>query len=168
MTKLLLIRHGETFDNVNRIMQGQTQGELNAKGIEQAHETAEKLAKCHIDVFLSSDLKRSSDTCEIIAKPHNGKVITTPLLRERDWGGFTRRYIPDIKNEKWPDDVEPLDTLIDRAGKFIEYVRKNYSGKTVLAVGHGIINKAIQAYYFKKEMKDIIRMENAEIRVLEL
>ena len=34
--KLLLIRHGETVDNVNRIMQGQTPGKLTENGINQA------------------------------------------------------------------------------------------------------------------------------------
>ncbi|MDY5470626.1 MAG: histidine phosphatase family protein, partial [Prevotella sp.] len=28
MTTLLLVRHGETVDNVRQILQGQTQGEL--------------------------------------------------------------------------------------------------------------------------------------------
>jgi len=38
----------------------------------------------------------------------------------------------------------------------------------VLAVGHGIINKAIQAVYHRKPMSDIPRMENAEVRTLVL
>ena len=36
MTILYLARHGETVDNVNQIMQGQTQGELTANGFRQA------------------------------------------------------------------------------------------------------------------------------------
>ena len=32
MTTLYLVRHGETVDNVNQVMQGQTQGMLNEKG----------------------------------------------------------------------------------------------------------------------------------------
>ena len=32
MTTLYLVRHGETVDNANQIMQGQTQGELNENG----------------------------------------------------------------------------------------------------------------------------------------
>jgi broad specificity phosphatase PhoE len=38
MTTLYLVRHGETVDNVNQIMQGQTQGELTDNGIRQAEE----------------------------------------------------------------------------------------------------------------------------------
>lgn len=36
MTTLYLVRHGETIDNANQIMQGQTQGELNDIGVAQA------------------------------------------------------------------------------------------------------------------------------------
>ena len=154
-TILYLARHGETVDNVNKIMQGQTQGQLNENGINQARQLAEELKGKHFDAFVASDLKRSVDTCRIVAEPHHAEVRTTPLLRERDWGSFTGRYIPDLKDEVWPDDIEPLDALKERSRKFLEFIRKEYPGKTVLAVGHGITNKAIQAVYFKKEMKDI-------------
>lgn len=168
MVKLYLVRHGETVDNANHIMQGQTQGELTQKGREQAAEVAKAMAGKEIDVFMSSDLKRAIDTCAIIAEPHGGKVVTTELLRERDWGSFTGRFIPDLSNAKWPDDIEPLDELKERAARFIAFLRENYPSKTVLAVGHGIINKAIQAVFFGKEMKDIPPMTNAEVRELML
>ena len=167
-TILYLARHGETVDNVNKIMQGQTQGQLNENGINQARQLAEELKGKHFDAFVASDLKRSVDTCRIVAEPHHAEVRTTPLLRERDWGSFTGRYSPDLKDEVWPDDIEPLDALKERSRKFLEFIRREYPGKTVLAVGHGITNKAIQAVYFNKEMKDIPRMTNAEVRILEL
>lgn len=167
-TILYLARHGETVDNLNKIMQGQTQGQLNENGINQARQLAEELKGKHFDAFVASDLKRSVDTCRIVAEPHHAEVRTTPLLRERDWGSFTGRYIPDLKDEVWPDDIEPLDALKERSRKFLEFIRREYPGKTVLAVGHGITNKAIQAVYFNKEMKDIPRMTNAEVRILEL
>lgn len=137
-------------------------------GIAQAEELAERLAGKHFDAFVSSDLKRAVDTCRIIAAPHHADVRTTPLLRERDWGSFTGRYIPDLKNEVWPDDIESLDALKARAMVFLDYIKKEYPGQSILAVGHGIINKAIQAVYYGKEMKEIPRMDNAEIRELEI
>lgn len=166
MVKLLLVRHGETIDNANHIMQGQTQGRLTPNGEEQAREVARLMTKESIDVFMSSDLQRAIDTCKIIAKPHKAKVETTPLLRERDWGGFTGRYIPDLKNAPWPDDVETVDAMKDRARRFLEMLRAEHKGQVVLAVGHGIINKAIQSVHYCKEMKDIPPMTNAEVRTL--
>ena len=85
-TILYLVRHGETVDNANQIMQGQTQGELNENGRRQAREFAEQWKDCDIDIVIASDLKRSVDTAAIIAAPHGLEVVTTPLLRERDWG----------------------------------------------------------------------------------
>ena len=111
MTTLYLVRHGETVDNANQIMQGQTQGELNENGIRQALEVSEAWKDRPIDVVIASDLKRSIDTARIIAEPHGLEVVTTPLLRERDWGGFTGRFIPDLKNEVWPDDIERIHRL---------------------------------------------------------
>ena len=103
MTKLYLVRHGETVDNVNRIMQGQTQGELTAVGVSQAEALAEQMAGLPLDAIVASDLKRAVDTAAATARRRGMEVLTTPLLRERDWGGFTGRYIPDLKDEKWPE-----------------------------------------------------------------
>ena len=167
-TTLYLTRHGETVDNANKIMQGQVQGQLNEVGVRQAEELCNRLAGNHFDVFLSSDLKRAIDTARILAAPHNLDIVTTPLLRERDWGTFTGRYIPDLQGVEWPDDVEPLNVLLQRAAEFLEYVKVNYGGKQVLAVGHGIINKAIQAVHYGKQMSEVERMTNCEVRILEL
>ena len=168
MTRLLLVRHGETVDNVNQIMQGQTQGELTQKGVLQAEDLAQQMRDEQIDVFVSSDLKRSIDTCRIIAQLHGLPVVQTPLLRERDWGGFTGRFIPDLKDETWPDDIESITDLRTRAKAFLDFICEQYPGKTVLAVGHGIINKAIQAVHLGKEMREIPRMTNAEVREVKL
>ena len=168
MTTLYLVRHGETVDNVRQIMQGQTHGQLTEEGIRQAGAVRDKLCDVPFEAIIASDLKRSVDTARIIAEPHGLEVIQTPLLRERDWGGFTGRFIPDLKGEVWPDDIETLENLLSRAGEFIAYVKKTFPGKKVLAVGHGIMNKAVQAVYFGKTMSEVQRMMNAEVRILEL
>ncbi len=168
MTTLYLVRHGQTIDNVRQILQGQEQGELTAEGIKQAEETRDKMKDKDIDVFVSSDLKRAIDTCRIIAAPHHKKVETSPLLRERDWGDFTGKYIPDLADAQWPDNVESIERMKSRARNFITWLRTAYPDKVVLAVGHGIINKAIQSVYLNKPMNEIPKMTNAEVRVLML
>ena len=122
---LYLVRHGETIDNERQLMQGQIQGELNETGLRQARELSVKMAQEPIDVFVASDLKRAIDTCRIVAEPHGKDVVTTPLLRERDWGDFTGRYIPDLKGLPFPDNVESLDSLFARARDFLHFIRTN-------------------------------------------
>lgn len=170
MTTLYLVRHGETYDNAAHIMQGQVQGELNENGIKQAEDVRDKMLHEKIDAFVSSDLRRSMQTCGIIAAPHGKEVQTTPLLRERDWGSMTGKYIPDLPKDPrdWPKDVETIAHLKSRAHNFITWLKVTFPNQTVLAVGHGIVNKAIQSVYFNKPMNEIPRMNNAEVRVLEL
>lgn len=165
-TTIFLVRHGETIDNARQIMQGQTQGCLNEKGREQAQQVADRLAEEQIDAIVASDLRRAIQTAEFIAAPHQLPVVTTPLLRERDWGGFTGRFIPDLKGEVWPDDIESEEALLLRARAFLLYITATYPGKRVVAVGHGIINKALLAVYAQCPMREVQRMMNAEVRIL--
>lgn len=167
-TILYLVRHGETVDNANQLMQGQTQGQLNDVGMRQAEQLRDRLVDTRFDAFVASDLKRAVDTARILAAPHGLDVDTTPLLRERDWGSFTGRFIPSLKGETWPDDIESLPDLQARAARFLQYIRTRYAGKKVLAVGHGIVNKAIQAVHYGKQMSEVERMANCEVRILEL
>ena len=165
-TNIFLVRHGETFDNARQIMQGQVQGDLNERGKEQARQVAQRLSGEHFDAVISSDLRRAIQTAEIIAAPHGLPVVTTALLRERDWGSFTGRFIPDLKGEVWPDDIEPESALLARACTLLEYITSTYPGQRVVAVGHGIINKAILAVYGQCPMNAVQRMLNAEVRQL--
>lgn len=165
-TIIFLVRHGETIDNALQIMQGQTQGCLNDRGREQAQQVAQRLADEPIDAIIASDLQRAIQTAEIIAEPHGLSVKTTPLLRERDWGSFTGRFIPDLKGEVWPNDIESEPALLQRAADFLQYMTATYPAKRVVAVGHGIMNKAILAVYAGCTMREVQRMMNAEVRIL--
>ena len=149
-------------------MQGQSQGELTPAGITQMEEFAISLSRIHFDAIISSDLQRAYDSAQILGSEWNQPVQTTPLLRERDWGEFTGRFIPDLKGLPLPDNVEKMEDLLDRAKSFLEWTKTNYQGKTILAVGHGIINKAIQAVYYGKITREIPKMSNAEYRILYL
>jgi probable phosphoglycerate mutase len=166
MTTIFLVRHGETVDNARQIMQGQTQGELNEKGREQARQVTERLAEEQVDAVVASDLHRAIQTAEYIAAQHGLSVTTTPLLRERDWGSFTGCFIPDLKGRIWPDDIESEEDLLLRARSFLLYILATYPGKRVVAVGHGIMNKAILAVYARCPMREVQRMMNAEVRIL--
>ena len=166
MVRFYLMRHGETVDNVNRILQGQTDGRLNDNGLRMAEEASRRMAGEAIDVFFSSDLGRCVDTCRIMARPHGKPIVQTPLLRERDWGSFTGLYIPDLKGREWPDDIETTEQMRMRAETFLHWIRAEYQGKTLLVVGHGIINLVILSILSGKPMRDIQKMANAEVRLL--
>ena len=54
------------------------------------------------------------------------------------------------------------------AWRRVPAIRVTYPDQTVLAVGHGIINKVVQSIYYDKPINEIPRMANAEVRVLML
>lgn len=168
MITLYLVRHGETKDNVAKIMQGQRQGELTLAGARQIEELSRSLSGIRFDAIISSDLQRAYDSAQILGHHLNLSVQTTPLLRERDWGDFIGRYILDLKGLPMPENVEKMEVLIQRAKSFLEWVKTTFPNKTILAVGHGIINKAIQAVHYGKLTREIPKMSNAEYRILEL
>jgi len=68
MLKIYLARHGQDTDNIAGILNGRRNESLTEKGIEQAHETADKIKKVGIsfDVVYSSPLQRAFETAKII------------------------------------------------------------------------------------------------------
>jgi len=55
---------------------------------------------------------------------------------------------------------------LQRAADFLQYMTATYPAKRVVAVGHGIMNKAILAVYAGCTMREVQRMMNAEVRIL--
>ena len=56
---VLIVRHGETDENKQRIIQGQLNTVLNAVGLDQAQRVAGALRANPFDVAFSSDLNRA-------------------------------------------------------------------------------------------------------------
>jgi len=168
MTTLYLTRHGETEENVKRILQGHLQTKLTKIGIEQALALKETLKDIHFDSILCSDLVRAIDTAIIVAEPHKQIPIQNPLFRERDWGSWTGAFIPNIKGKNFPADVESVEHMFERAHTLLKYIIANYTNQTILAVGHGLMDRVIEAAIKGKAIKDIPVFANTEVRTYRL
>ncbi len=73
---------GESQWNVLRKIQGQKDIPLTDKGRKQAELAGEKLSEENIDIIYSSDLKRASETAEIIGQNIGIEPIYNMSLRE--------------------------------------------------------------------------------------
>jgi len=81
--KLILIRHGETYWNEERRIQGgDSDIELNNTGLNQAKKLAAFLKNEPITAILSSPLQRATATAEVIASHHQLSVKVDQGLRE--------------------------------------------------------------------------------------
>ena len=168
MVQLYLVRHGETIENAEGVLQGLMPGNLSEQGKEQVRVLGEELTGQHFDVMFVSDLHRTVQTAELLNEVLQLPIIKTPILRERDWGEVTGKKITDIDTYDFPPSVETVEHIFERATTFINMLLHNYDGKRILAVSHGLFSRALQACNIGKTIREVPRMKNAEVRLLEL
>ncbi|MCH7983748.1 MAG: histidine phosphatase family protein [Chloroflexi bacterium] len=145
MTRLILIRHGETDWNVENRRQGRNDRPLNSKGRAQAKLVADYVrATFDIKKVWSSPLKRCVETATLLDMP----VSTSDLLLEIDYGDWEGMLESEI-DAKYPNRYQNGTVSIDppggeersnlpvRARQFLEESRIAEEGGNVVIVGHG-------------------------------
>ena len=183
MTHLYLVRHGETSYNAERRIQGSSDIPLNAKGIQQAEQAAEKLTNLGIEVLLSSLLTHARQTAEIIGNKLNLETILMPQFVERRMGifeGVTYSEINEKQPEMWnqfmhqyfaaPPSGESLFEVSLRVKDGLDIIRETYPNKTVLLVAHGYVGRVINGIIKRvqdEEFYDFL-LSNGEIAEYEI
>lgn len=166
---MYIARHGETEENVRQLLQGWSPGHLTDEGRRQAHELAAELRGVRFDAVVSSPLKRALDTAEIVMAEncHPQPIQTCDALRERNWGSLTMQPYAEVHAMTvLPADVETLPGAMERAAEFAREMMRRFDGQTILAVGHGFIDRCIIAAIEGKDKRNVPRMENAEYRIV--
>jgi len=97
MTRLILIRHGETNWNLEGRWQGQADIPLNQNGHVQAQETAAQLADVPLEAIYASDLQRAHASAMAIAERKGLPVQIDSRLREINHGIWEGMLIADIE-----------------------------------------------------------------------
>ncbi len=144
VSRLLLIRHGQSEWNAMRRWQGQADPPLSPLGCQQATEAAARLEP--VDVVASSTLQRSQTSAEIIAK-HMGcdPPIPVPELIERDvreFSGLTRAQIEEqfpgfLQDGRRPPGWEDDDALLARVVAGLNRLAGIVGDQSALVVTHG-------------------------------
>jgi len=154
-TTFYFVRHGESVGNAARIFTGHSDSPLTARGRKQAATVADELAKVKFDRIVSSDLSRSRDTADVIAKRLGIPVEVMPELREIDVGERTGKTfdetagMPGWNDEgfvAWPGG-ETLEQVVARTLGAIERLTRESPGKTILVVGHGGVNRILLSHF---------------------
>jgi probable phosphoglycerate mutase len=158
---IILVRHGETEWNKQKIFQGNKDSMLTARGIKQAYRVKRSLEYLEIDHAYVSPLKRARDTVEIILEDREIEVTLRDNLREIQlgpWEGKTRQETaqsyPGEYTAFWerPDlfnmpGAETFQELQDRMVEELESIFANEKNKNVLVVSHWIAIKVVLAHY---------------------
>ncbi len=159
MSRLLLVRHGESEWNTLGRWQGQADPPLSDHGRRQAAIAARSIGA--VDAVVSSTLERARDTASIIsAEIGVGPVLLDERLIERDageWSGLTRAQIKeawpgylaedpeDRALERRPPNWEPDDRLLDRALQGLAEVAARAETGSAVVVTHGGVIYALEA-----------------------
>ncbi len=173
MLKIFITRHGQNIDNLNGILNGHRDEPLSNKGIEQAHEVADKIKEenLHFDIVYSSPLQRAFETAKIISETNNFLAPQKEdLLIERDFGIMTGRKISDIESVCAPNIIktdtityflnpegaETFLEMMNRAQILLNKIRSMHKSGNILFVCHGDIGKMIYAKYYNLDWKTVL------------
>ncbi|HEX2027294.1 MAG TPA: histidine phosphatase family protein [Nitriliruptorales bacterium] len=121
MSRLVLVRHGESLWNAERRVQGQSGSGLSERGVAQAQRTAELLAETYPEaVVAASDLQRTRETVAPLARLVAVEVRFHAGLRERHFGSWTGLLADEIverDTERWNRWVAGHDVVGEVGGE---------------------------------------------------
>lgn len=162
LTRICLVRHGETEWNAERRIQGQIDIGLNAAGLRQADAAGRWLKAAGISALYASDLKRAWATGQAIGRALGLQPVAAPELRERRYGIFEGLTYAEAE-ARYPDgyaafegrhadyafeDGESLKVMYARVtGKLTELAQRHF-GESIVVVVHGgvldVINRFVR------------------------
>ena len=146
--RIFLVRHGQTDWNLNNLLQGKSEIDLNDTGKKQALNVKEKLVNIKFDACFSSPLKRAIKTSEFIA---DCDITIDERLIERDLGllegknraSYDAKLYWNYELNSSFNGVECIQNLLARTEDFIKDLKEEYYDKTILIVSHGATIRAL-------------------------
>ncbi|CUH94020.1 hypothetical protein P22_0082 [Propionispora sp. 2/2-37] len=183
MTKVIMVRHGQTTWNLEHKYQGHSDIVLSEQGIRQAELAAKRLADEPIQAVYASDLSRAFKTAEIIAAKHRLPVSGLAELREINfgkWEGLTYEQIyagwPELIKTLYnnPDESqvpggETFRTLKERAFHCLETLLARHPDETILLVSHGGTIRTLLCAVLNIHLNHIwkIKQDNTAVNIIE-
>ncbi|HEU5196993.1 MAG TPA: histidine phosphatase family protein [Methylomirabilota bacterium] len=151
MSRLFLIRHGETDGNALRIVQ-HPHIPLSPRGVVQAERLARRLAAEPIARIVSSDYARALTTAEHLQRATGAPLVVDPLLRERNFGDLRGTPYAELGLDMFaPDYVPPngeswavFHARVDRAWARVQELAAATSGRLAV-VTHGLVCRSLAA-----------------------
>ena len=157
MTKIYLVRHGQTEWNKELRFRGRVDIPLNEMGRRQAEAIANALEASEITRIYTSPLRRSIETAQPTAKLLNLTIEPAQGLVDISYGEWEGLAFSTVKKrygnlyqqwEKRPHVVrfpngETLDEARERSFRTIKTIIKGNPGKAVLVIPHRVINKVL-------------------------
>ncbi|AGO10951.1 AaceriAFR554Wp [[Ashbya] aceris (nom. inval.)] len=148
VVRLFIIRHGQTDENVNKIIQGHMDTALNPVGLQQAEQLG-RFLKAHgvqFDRVVCSDLRRCRETIGKVLAHYAvaPKTELTAGLRERHMGEVEGMYVEDAEqyarqlgHASFRELGETEEALEQRVAAQLRGIVAAGGGRNVAVVTHG-------------------------------
>ncbi len=141
VVKITCFVHGTTTDNQKKISSGWSDVELSELGVQQSIELRDLIKGETFDIVFCSDLKRAVHSAELTFK-NEVKIISDSRLRECNYGIYNANSSMIVEplqekniHQRFPEGESYLD-VEKRIGDFLDFLKCNYSGKSVAIVAH--------------------------------
>lgn len=148
--KICLVRHAETVYNQLGKMQGKKNIPLSDEGRRHASKLKDQIKDNNYDICFSSPLVRAVETAMILVGD-KVEIRIDDRLTERELGDLEGKFREEYDAKKYWDynlnsgdlGVEKVQDIFKRCNYFLNYLKENYSDKTILIVSHNAPLKAI-------------------------
>ncbi len=185
VTRLLLVRHGETDGNAEGRSQGRRDVPLNDTGRSQAASVGAVVAQLGPTVVYASTASRARATAAYIARPLGLEVQVDERLVEVDhgfldgmngeemraqYGDFIRRW-----REEDPTDIEipggeSLGQAQQRMVEAAEAIHQAHRGETVAVVSHNLALRTLMCHALGVPLRSwrVLRIDLASLSIVEV
>lgn len=184
MSRLILVRHATTNDNIDGNLSGHIDSELSDLGKLQIAKLNKFLEKEKIDSIYTTTSTRTKQTVLEISKFRGINIIEKENLKEISFGDF-EGFNFDIIQKNYPEEFEKLisqgfnyrypngESLIDSYNRVCEEIDKIIScnkDKTILICSHAGTIRNIISYLIGKtyEFHWNFRIDNASVSIIDI
>ena len=181
MTRILMIRHGQSVANRDGKFVGQTDAPLSETGEKQAELTAEFIKEnYHVAKVYASDLKRAYNTGKAVSDLLGIEIEGSKRLREINAGKWENNYFNDLPTlfpesyNVWLTDIgnakcdggETVKEMSERIIGALNEIARKHNGETVAVATHATPIRIAETFFRSgeiKNMKEVGWVTNASV-----
>lgn len=184
MTRLILVRHATTSDNINGNLSGHIDSQISELGTTEILKLREFLKNEKIDAIYTTTSSRTKQTVEGLATTRNLKINQCEELREISFGDFEGMSFDIIKKNhldefnkiielgheyKYPNGESLIDSY-NRVCKKIDNIISTNKNKSILICAHAGTIRNIISYLIGRthEYHWNFKIDNASISIIDI
>ncbi len=157
MTKVYIVRHGQTAWNLEEVFRGRADIPLDETGKQEVHLAGEALKDETLHAVYSSPLSRSMETAENIAKFHSLPVVPLEAIIDISYGEWEGVGLKEVQQQSpdlyalWlqePHKIrfpqgETLEEVRSRTMQALEELLVKHRNENIVLVAHRVPNKVM-------------------------